>query len=60
MTQTLYLAFHRLKTLVLLSAEATPLVMGAKGSPLELVLNTLYFRSEFPEPMRYTEAVRLQ
>lgn len=91
MKQTLYLAwrylaFHRLKTFILLTsitlilylpvglrvlvnqsseqltrrAEATPLVVGSKGSPLELVLNTLYFRSDFPEPMRYQEMVKVQ
>ncbi|MEE8595854.1 MAG: hypothetical protein V3T25_08280, partial [Gemmatimonadota bacterium] len=27
-------------------ADATPLIIGAKGSPLELVLNTLYFGSD--------------
>lgn len=37
-------------------AEATPLIVGSKGSPLELVLNTLYFRSNVPEPMPYQEA----
>ena len=41
-------------------AVATPLVVGAKGSPLELVLNTLYFRSELPEPMRYRGATRIE
>ena len=41
-------------------AVATPLVIGAKGSPLELVLNTLYFRAEIPEPMRYGEAARVE
>jgi putative ABC transport system permease protein len=40
-------------------AEATPLIVGAKGSPLELVLNTLYFRSDFPELMRYEQATRI-
>ena len=30
-------------------AEATPLIIGAKGSPLELVLNSLYFGSDTPE-----------
>jgi putative ABC transport system permease protein len=40
-------------------AESTPLIIGAKGSPLELVLNTLYFESETPEVMRYVEAVRV-
>jgi putative ABC transport system permease protein len=76
-----YLAFHRVKTAILVTsitlivflpvglrvlvnqssqqltsrAVATPLVIGAKGSPLELVLNTLYFRSEVPEPLDHAE-----
>ncbi len=80
-----YLAFHRLKTFILLTsitlilylpvglrvlvnqsseqltrrAEATPLVLGSKGSPLELVLNTLYFRSDFPDLMDYSESARV-
>lgn len=37
-------------------AEATPLLIGAKGSPLELTLNSLYFESDPPEFMTY-EAV---
>jgi len=41
-------------------AEATPLVIGAKGSPLELVLNTLYFRSEVPEPLDFAEVTALE
>jgi putative ABC transport system permease protein len=40
-------------------AEATPLVIGAKGSPLELVLNSLYFESEVPELVRYAEFIRV-
>ncbi len=40
-------------------AEATPLLVGSKGSPLELVLNTLYFRTEYPEPMRYEDATQI-
>ncbi len=80
-----YLAFHRLKTLILLTsitliiylpiglrvlvdqssrqltarAAATPLIVGAKGSPLELVLNSLYFGSDSPEATRYEEATRI-
>ena len=79
-----YLAFHRLKTAILVTsialilylpvglrvlvsqssqqltarAAATPLVVGAKGSPLELVLNTLYFRADTPELMTYAEVLR--
>ena len=30
-------------------AEVTPLVVGAKGSALDLVMNTLYFDDELPE-----------
>jgi len=40
-------------------ADATPLLIGAKGSPLELVLNTLYFGSDHPAPTRYAEAMRV-
>jgi putative ABC transport system permease protein len=40
-------------------AVETPLVIGAKGSPLELVLNTLYFRSEVPERMAYREVTEV-
>jgi len=80
-----YLAFHRLKTAILVTsitlilflpvglrvlvdqssrqltarAEATPLIVGTKGSPLELVLNTLYFGSDPPELTRYAEASRI-
>ncbi len=34
-------------------AVATPLLIGKKGSPLETVLNSLYFSSDRPEPMRF-------
>ena len=40
-------------------AEATPLVVGARGSPLELVLNSLYFESDMPELMRYAQVTRI-
>jgi putative ABC transport system permease protein len=80
-----YLAYHRLKTAILVAsitlifylpvglrvlvdqsatqltarAEATPLVLGAKGSPLELVLNTLYFGTDVPEPTTYGEVSKI-
>ena len=80
-----YLAFHKLKTFILVTsvglivyvpvglrvlvdqssrqltarAQATPLVIGARGSQLELVLNTLYFRSDYPEIQRYQESIRV-
>lgn len=34
-------------------AQTTPLIIGAKGSPLELVLNACYFSSKVPEFMNY-------
>ena len=40
-------------------AQATPLLVGAKGSPLELVLNSLYFESDVPAAMPYAEADRV-
>ena len=40
-------------------AEATPLLVGAKGSPLELVLSSLYFESDVSPSMRYAEVKRI-
>jgi len=40
-------------------AEATPLLVGAKGSPLELVLNSLYFSPKTPEVMKYSQATSI-
>jgi len=41
-------------------AAATPLLIGAKGSPLELALNSLYFSSKHPELIDYSEATLVQ
>jgi putative ABC transport system permease protein len=41
-------------------AEATPLLVGARGSPLELVLNSLYLESEAPETLRYAQVDRIE
>jgi len=41
-------------------AASTPLVVGAKGSALDLVMNTLYFDDEVPEPITMTEADRVE
>ncbi len=41
-------------------AQATPLLIGAKGSPLELVLNSLYFESDTPPTIPYTEVTRVE
>jgi putative ABC transport system permease protein len=35
-------------------------LVGAKGSPLELALNSLYFESETPALTTYSEAVRIE
>jgi len=40
-------------------AEATPLLVGAKGSPLELALNSLYFSLDFPELTDYSEVTAI-
>ena len=40
-------------------AEATPLLIGAKGSPLELVLNSLYFEADPPTLARHAEVDRI-
>jgi len=74
-----YLAFHKLKTAILIAsitlmvflpaatrllvndsaaeltsrADQTPLVVGASGSPLELVLSSLYFHAEHPPELPY-------
>jgi putative ABC transport system permease protein len=37
-------------------ADETPLLVGAKGSPLELVLNSLYFESRSPASMDFAHA----
>ncbi len=36
-------------------AEATPLLVGMRGSPLELALNSLYFGTESPEALPYSD-----
>ena len=40
-------------------AEATPLLLGAKGSPLELALSSLYFDSRTPETVAFGEVDRV-
>lgn len=80
-----YLAFHRVKTAVLIfsialiffvpaalqvlvdrteqrmttRAESTPLLVGARGSPVELVLNSLYFAADVPDTLPYAEVSRI-
>ncbi|MEL6583852.1 MAG: ABC transporter permease [Pseudomonadota bacterium] len=40
-------------------AEQTPLVIGAKGSRLDLVMSALYFGEDRPEPLGYREVDRI-
>jgi len=40
-------------------ANRTPLLLGAQGSSLELVLNSLYFESDAPELLSWAEAQRV-
>ena len=46
-------------THLLARARATPLVVGARGSALELLLSSLYFESKAPEASRYAEGLRI-
>ena len=40
-------------------AEATPLLIGAKGSAVDLTLSALYFRTPHVEPMPHREVTRV-
>jgi len=40
-------------------ADVTPLLIGMKGSPLELVLNSVYFTGDVPEVMQYAETSKV-
>lgn len=81
-----YLAFHQLKTAILVAsitlmlflpaatrvlvndsaaaltsrADQTPLVVGAAGSPLELVLSSLYFHAEQPPELSFSSFTELR
>lgn len=41
-------------------ADATPLVLGTRGSPLELVLNALYFSNERPGTLKFSAVAELR
>jgi putative ABC transport system permease protein len=41
-------------------AEATPLLVGARGSALELVLSSLYFESDTPAVLPWSELERIE
>ena len=40
-------------------ADRTPLLIGAKGSALDLVMNNLYFSTHRPKPIAYREAQKI-
>ena len=40
-------------------AEATPLLVGARGSPMELALSSLYFESRAPKAIPFSETARI-
>ncbi len=44
---------------MLARSRATPLILGQKGSALDLVMNTLYFASKPPETLPMSEADRV-
>ncbi len=46
--------------LLLSRADSTPLVVGAKGSALDLVMNSLYFGAEIPETMTMAAVTQIQ
>ena len=41
-------------------ADSTPAVVGAKGSDLDLTLNTLYFKTDAVDPIPYSEVNRIR
>ncbi len=41
-------------------ARSTPLIVGARGSAVELALSTLYFESKSPAPIRMAEVERIR
>jgi len=55
----LHILVNRSATHLTARAQDTPLLVGAKGSPLELVLNSVYFEAEVPEIIPYGEADRI-
>ena len=50
---------HQSEAQLAARAQATPLLIGKKGSPVELVLNSLYFSADVPETASYDEVQRV-
>jgi putative ABC transport system permease protein len=55
-----HLLVRRYSAELVARAEATPLVLGAKGNRFDLCLSALYFRGEGPEGFEYGEAEKLR
>ncbi len=45
---------------LLVRSDRTPIVIGAKGSSLDLTLKSLYFKTQSPETIAYSEIERIQ
>lgn len=56
----LQLVVERTASDITARANATPLLLGRRGSPLELVLNSLYFSSEYPQALNYSQLQELR
>ncbi|MCZ6771738.1 MAG: ABC transporter permease, partial [Proteobacteria bacterium] len=56
----LHLLLGESERLLLSRAGSTPLIVGAKGSALDLVMNSLYFGAEIPETMTMAAVTQIQ
>ncbi|MBW1901665.1 MAG: hypothetical protein JRJ20_08515, partial [Deltaproteobacteria bacterium] len=56
---SLEILFSESERQLLARAESTPLLVGAKGSALDLAMNSLYFDDEVPELMTMAAADRI-
>lgn len=55
----LYVMVERAGEMLTARAQATPLLIGAKGSAVDLTLSALYFRPPYVEAMRHREVARV-
>ncbi len=51
-------AIERFRAQALARADATPMILGAKGSRFALTLHALYFRGDPPETIAYRQLIR--
>ena len=57
---TVRLLLNQFRSEIILRAESTPLVIGAKGSQIDLALNALYFDTVVPDQTTMAEANYIQ